>query len=141
MTNESASQPISGTLIKTFLALSLMFLASLGQAESAITANDLPPWFKPELQVHLVAMDLNSDQKTEFREGLTECLSGLQGIVRKEIRRGGVDIPKRIKRAVNRQYAKFDKRMKASLTDLQEMHWTQYLEGLKVVMAAQARSR
>ena len=139
MTNESASQPICGTLINTFLALSLTLLASLGQAESAIKANNLPPWFKPELQVHLVAMDLNFDQKTEFREGLTECLSGLQGIIQKEIRRGGVDIPKRIKRAVNRQYAKFDKRMKASLTDPQEMHWTQYLEGLKVVMVAQAQ--
>ncbi len=139
MTNESASQPVCGTLINTFLALSLTLLASLGQAESAIKANDLPPWFKPELQVHLVAMDLNFDQKTEFREGLTECLSGLQGIIQKEIRRGGVDIPKRIKRAVNRQYAKFDKRMKASLTDPQEMHWTQYLEGLKVVIVAQAR--
>ena len=139
MTNESASQPVCGTLINTFLALSLTLLASLGQAESAIKANDLPPWFKPELQVHLVAMDLNFDQKTEFREGLTECLSGLQGIIQKEIRRGGVDIPKRIKRAVNRQYAKFDKRMKASLTDPQEMHWTQYLEGLKVVMVAQAQ--
>ena len=139
MTNESASKPVCGTLINTFLALSLTLLASLGQAESAIKANDLPPWFKPELQVHLVAMDLNFDQKTEFREGLTECLSGLQGIIQKEIRRGGVDIPKRIKRAVNRQYAKFDKRMKASLTDPQEMHWTQYLEGLKVVMGAQAR--
>ena len=141
MTNESASKPVCGTLINTFLALSLTLLASLGQAESAITANDLPPWFKPELQVHLVAMDLNFDQKTEFREGLTECLSGLQGIIQKEVRRGGVDIPKRIKRAVNRQYAKFDKRMKASLTDPQEMHWTQYLEGLKVVMVAQAGSR
>ena len=141
MTNESASKPVCGTLINTFLALSLTLLASLGQAESAIKANDLPPWFKPELQVHLVAMDLNFDQKTEFREGLTECLSGLQGIIQKEVRRGGVDIPKRIKRAVNRQYAKFDKRMKASLTDPQEMHWTQYLEGLKVAMVAQARSR
>lgn len=141
MTHESDNQPISRTLINTFLALGLTLFASLGQAESAMTANDLPPWFKPELQRHLVAMNLNTEQKTEFREGLTECLGGLQGIVQKEIRRGGTDVPKRIKRATNRQYAKFDKRMKASLTETQEMHWTQYLEGLKVVMAAQARSR
>ena len=134
-------QSISRTLINTLLTLSLTLFASLGQAESALTATDLPPWFKPELQVHLVAMALNSDQKTEFREGLTDCLSGLQGILQKEIRRGGADITKRIKRATNRQYGKFDKRMKASLAPPQVVHWTQYLEGLKVVMAAQAQAR
>ena len=36
---------------------------------------------------------------------------------------------------------KFDKRMKASLAPPQVVHWTQYLEGLKVVMAAQAQAR
>ena len=141
MTHESANQPISRILINTFIALGLALFASLGQAESTMTANDLPLWFKPELQVHLVAMNLNPEQKTEFREGLTDCLGGLQGIIQKEIRRGGTDIPKRIKRATKRQYAKFDKRMKASLAETQEMHWTQYLEGLKVVMAAQVPSR
>tara|TARA_B110000305_G_scaffold86072_1_gene96892 strand:+ start:1472 stop:1894 length:423 start_codon:yes stop_codon:yes gene_type:complete len=135
------NQSISRTLIKTLLALGLTLTVSLAQAESAMTTNDLPPWFKPELQVHLVAMDLDSAQKTEFREALTDCLSGLQGIVQREIRRGGADIPKRIRRATNRQYSKFDKRMKASLADPQETHWAQYLEGLKVVMAEQAQSR
>ena len=86
-------------------------------------------------------MALTSDQKAAFREGLTACLTDLQGIIQKEIRRGGADIPKRIRRATNRQYAKFDKRMKASLTQPQVVHWTQYLDGLKVVMAEQARSR
>ena len=131
------NQSISRTLINTLLALGLTLTASLAQAESAMTTNDLPPWFKPELQVHLVAMDLDSAQKTEFREALTDCLSGLQGIVQREIRRGGADI----RRATNRQYSKFDKRMKASLADPQETHWAQYLEGLKVVMAEQAQSR
>jgi len=31
--------------------------------------------------------------------------------------------------------------MKASLAEPQVVHWTQYLEGLKVVMAAQAQAR
>jgi hypothetical protein len=65
------NQSISRTLINTLLALGLTLTASLAQAESAMTTNDLPPWFKPELQVHLVAMDLDSAQKTEFREALT----------------------------------------------------------------------
>ena len=138
---QQARRSTHRTLINTLLAVSFTLIASLGQAESAITPDDLPPWFKPELQVHLVAMALTSDQKAEFREGLTACLTDLQGIIQKEIRRGGADIPKRIRRATNRQYAKFDKRMKASLTEPQVVHWTQYLEGLKVVMAEQARSR
>ena len=128
-------------LLSGLLALSLAITASVSQAESAITAEDLPPWLKPELLVHLVAMDLDADQKTEFRVALADCLSGLQGIVQREIRRGGADIPKRIKRATNRQYGKLDKRMKASLSDPQETHWAQYLEGLKTVMQEQARSR
>ena len=53
---KKAHQSISRTLINTLLTLSLTLFASLGQAESALTATDLPPWFKPELQVHLVAM-------------------------------------------------------------------------------------
>lgn len=130
-------QSISRTLINVLLALSLMLTASLTQAASALTAKDLPPWFQPELQAHLVAMELDSAQKTAFREALTDCLSGLQGILEREIRRGGTDIPKRIERATNRQFAKFDKRMSASLTDAQTVHWTHYLEGLKVVMAEQ----
>ena len=72
---QQARRSTHRTLINTLLAVSFTLIASLGQAESAITPDDLPPWFKPELQVHLVAMALTSDQKAAFRDGLTACLS------------------------------------------------------------------
>jgi hypothetical protein len=83
-------------------------------------------------------MDLNESQKAEFREALIECFSGLQRVVQREIRKGGVDIPRRIKRATNREYSKLDKRMKASLAEPQLEPWANYLEGLKVAMAESA---
>ena len=123
---------------RRLLMLILAITSTTVHAESAIAPEDLPPWLKPELLVHIVAMDLNESQKTEFREALTECLSGLQGVVQREIRKGGVDIPKRIKRGANRQYSKLDIRMKASLFEPQLASWVSYLEGLKVAIAESA---
>ncbi len=125
-------------LLSSLLMLILAITSSAGHAESAIDPANLPPWLKPELLVHLVAMDLNESQKAEFREALTECLTGLQSVVQREIRKGGVDIPRRIKRATNREYSKLDKRMKASLAEPQLAPWASYLEGLKVAMAESA---
>ena len=126
-------------LLSSLLMLILAITSSTAHAESAIAPEDLPPWLKPELLVHIVAMDLNESQKTEFREALTECLSGLQRVVQREIRKGGVDIRKRIKRGTNRQYSKLDKRMKASLSEPQLAPWASYLEGLKVAIAESAK--
>ena len=109
--------------------------------ESDITPEDLPPWLKPELLVHIASMNMNEDQNNEFREALKECLVGLQRVVQREIRKGGVNIPKRIERGINRQYGEFDKRMKKSLSEPQYQSWENYLEGLKVVMAESARGR
>ena len=109
--------------------------------ESEITPEDLPPWLKPELLVHIASMNMNEDQSNEFREALKECLVGLQRVVQREIRKGGVNIPKRIERGINRQYGEFDKRMKKSLSEPQYQSWENYLEGLKVVMAENARGR
>ena len=109
--------------------------------ESEITPEDLPPWLKPELLVHIAAMNMNEDQNIEFREALKECLVGLQRVVQREIRKGGVNIPKRIERGINRQYGEFDKRMKESLSEPQYQSWENYLEGLKLVMAQSARGR
>jgi hypothetical protein len=124
--------------LSCLLVLILAITSSAGHAESAIDPANLPPWLKPELLVHIVAMDLTESQKAEFREALTECLSGLQSVVEREIRKGGVDIPRRIKRGTNRQYSKLDKRMKASLADPQLTPWASYLEGLKVAIAESA---
>ena len=109
--------------------------------ESDITPEDLPPWLKPELLVHIASMNMNEDQNLEFREALKECLVGLQRVVQREIRKGGVNIPKRIERGINRQYGEFDKRMKKSLSEPQYQSWENYLKGLKVVMAESARGR
>ena len=84
---------------------------------------------------------MNEDQNIEFREALKECLVGLQRVVQREIRKGGVNIPKRIERGINRQYGEFDKRMKKSLSEPQYQSWENYLEGLKLVMAQSARGR
>ena len=118
-----------------------IFMATFTWTESAITPEDLPPWLKPELLVHIAAMDMNENQNIEFRESLKECLTGMQGVMQREIRKGGVNIPKRIKRGINREYSKFDKRMKENLTKTQLEPWTSYLEGLKVVMSERSTKR
>ena len=128
-------------LINKLLLLSAMVMVTSLWAESEITAEDLPLWLKPELLVHLSAMKMNENQNLEFREALKECLTGMQRVVQREIRKGGVNIPKRIERGINRQYNDFDKHMKANLSELQIEPWTRYLEGLKAVMAEQQFKR
>ena len=125
---------------KITILFSILF-SLFAWTESEITPEDLPPWLKPELLVHIAAMNMNEDQNNEFREALKECLVGLQRVVQREIRKGGVNIPKRIERGINRQYGEFDKRMKESLSESQYQSWENYLEGLKVVMAESARGR
>ena len=125
-------------LLSGFLMLILAITSSAARSESEIDPADLPPWLKPELLVHITAMDLKESQMAEFREALTECLRGLQSVVQREIRKGGMDIRKRIKRGIKRQYSKLDKRMKASLTEPQLASWASYLEGLKVAVAESA---
>ena len=66
-------------------------MATSTWAESAITLENLPPWLKPELLVHISAMDMNESQNIKFREALKECLSGMQRAVKREIRKGGVN--------------------------------------------------
>ena len=118
-----------------------MLLSLSTWAESSITADDLPPWLKPELLVHIADMNMNNDQNIAFREELKECLSGLQSVVKREIRKGGVNIPKRIKRGVNREYNQFDESMKEILAKPQLKPWSLYLEGLKKVMAERSANR
>ena len=124
--------------IKKIILLLWIMMATSASTESAITPEDLPPWLKPELLIHIAAMDMNELQNNEFREGLNECLTGLQRVVQREIRKGGVNIPKRIQRGINRQYNNFDERMKTTLKKPQIEPWTNYLEGLKVVIAERA---
>ena len=127
-------------LKKLILFIGILWTATLS-AESTITAEDLPPWLQPKLLVHIAAMEMNDAQNIEFREALKECLTGLQQVVQREIRKGGVNIPKRIERGINRQYNELDKRMKNTLKEPQIEHWTSYLEGLKIVMREQASKR
>ena len=125
---------------KLILFVGIFWTATLS-AESTITAEDLPPWLQPKLLIHIAAMEMNDAQNIEFREGLKECLTGLQQVAQREIRKGGVNIPKRIERGINRRYNELDKRMKETLKEPQIEHWTNYLEGLKVVMREQAANR
>ena len=128
-------------MYKKITILFFLLFSLFAWTESEITLEDLPPWLKPELLVHIASMNMNEDQNNEFREALKECLVGLQRVVQREIRKGGVNIPKRIERGINRQYGEFDKRMKKSLSEPQYQSWENYLEGLKVVMAENARGR
>ena len=125
---------------KLILFVGIFWTATLS-AESTITPEDLPPWLQPKLLVHIAAMEMNDEQNIEFREALKECLTGLQQVVQREIRKGGVNIPKRIERGIKRQYNELDKRMKNTLQEPQIEHWTKYLEGLKIVMREQASER
>ena len=128
-------------MYKTITILFFLLFSLFAWTESKITPEDLPPWLKPELLVHIAAMNMNEDQNIEFREALKECLVGLQRVVQREIRKGGVNIPKRIERGIDRQYGEFDKRKKESLSEPQYQSWENYLEGLKLVMAESARGR
>ena len=125
---------------KLILFVGIFWTATLS-TESTITPEDLPPWLQPKLLVHIAAMEMNDEQNIEFREALKECLTGLQQVVQREIRKGGVNIPKRIERGIKRQYNELDKRMKNTLKEPQIEHWTSYLEGLKIVMREQASKR
>ena len=125
-------------ILNIFFALTFAFTSNAVLAESTIDPENLPPWLSPELLVHIVAMDLDDSQKEVFRMALTECLTGMQSIVQREIRKGGVDIPRRIKRGINREYSMLDDRMKATLTEPQLGSWANYLEGLKATMAERA---
>ena len=125
---------------KLILFVGIIWTATIS-AETTITAEDRPPWLQPKLLIHIAAMEMNDAQNIEFREALKECLTGLQQVVQREIRKGGVNIPKRIERGIKRQYSELDKRMKGSLKEPQIEHWTNYLEGLKVVMREQAANR
>ena len=124
--------------LNILLALTFAFTSNAVLAESTIDPENLPPWLSPELLVHIVAMDLDDAQKEVFRKALTECLTGMQSIVQREIRKGGVDIPRRIKRGINREYSMLDDRMKATLAEPQLGSWANYLEGLKATMAERA---
>ena len=116
-------------MIKKITILFSILFSLFAWTESEITPEDLPPWLKPELLVHIASMNMNEDQNNEFREALKECLVGLQRVVQREIRKGGVNIPKRIERGINRQYGEFDKRMKKSLSEPQYQSWENYLKG------------
>ena len=125
---------------KLILFVGIFWTATLS-TESTISPEDLPPGLQPKLLVHIAAMEMNDEQNIEFREALKECLTGLQQVVQREIRKGGVNIPKRIERGIKRQYNELDKRMKNTLKEPQIEHWTSYLEGLKIVMREQASKR
>ena len=121
-------------LKKLIFFLSIFFVTS-SWSEQKIKPEDLPPWLKPELLVHIAAMKMDQNQNIEFREGLKECLIGLNAVVKKEVRKGGVNIPKRIERGINRQYKILDDRMRRNLKSPQIKPWELYLDGLKDVMS------
>ena len=127
--------------MKKISTILIILFTSFLWADDLISSKNLPPWLSPELVVHISAMEMTEDQSTEFREGLMDCLSGLQSVVQREIRKGGVNIPKRIKRGISREYSKFDKRMKSELEEEQVVHWELYLEGLKLVMEKNSPKR
>ena len=127
--------------MKKISTILIILFTSFLWADDLVSSKNLPPWLSPELVVHISAMEMTEDQSTEFREGLMNCLSGLQSVVQREIRKGGVNIPKRIKRGISREYSKFDKRMKSELEEEQVVHWELYLEGLKLVMEKNSPKR
>ena len=120
--------------MKKISSIFIILFSTFFWADDSVSPKNLPPWLSPELVIHISAMEMTEYQSTEFREGLMDCLSGLQSVVQREIRKGGVNIPKRIKRGISREYSKFDKRMKSELEEEQVVHWELYLEGLKLVM-------
>ena len=127
--------------MKKISSIFIILFSTFFWADDSVPPKNLPPWLSPELVVHISAMEMTEYQSTEFREGLMDCLSGLQSVVQREIRKGGVNIPKRIKRGISREYSKFDERMKSELEEEQVVHWELYLEGLKKLMEENSAKR
>ena len=127
--------------MKKISSIFIILFSTFFWADDSVSPKNLPPWLGPELVIHISAMEMNEYQSTEFREGLMDCLSGLQSVVQREIRKGGVNIPKRIKRGISREYSKFDERMKSELKEEQVVHWELYLEGLKKLMEENSAKR
>ena len=127
--------------MKKISSIFIILFSTFFWADDFVPPKNLPPWLSPELVVHISAMEMTEYQSTEFREGLMDCLSGLQSVVQREIRKGGVNIPKRIKRGISREYSKFDERMKSELEEEQVVHWELYLEGLKKLMEENSAKR
>ena len=127
--------------MKKISSIFIILFSTFFWADDSVSPKNLPPWLGPELVIHISAMEMNEYQSTEFREGLMDCLSGLQSVVQREIRKGGVNIPKRIKRGISREYSKFDERMKSELEEEQVVHWELYLEGLKKLMEENSAKR
>ena len=82
-------------MIKKITILFSILFSLFAWTESEITPEDLPPWLKPELLVHIASMNMNEDQNIEFREALKECLVGLQRVVQREIRKGRCEYSKK----------------------------------------------
>ena len=62
-------------MIKKIAILFSILFSLFAWTESEITPEDLPPWLKPELLVHIASMNMNEDQNNEFREAFdfTRC--------------------------------------------------------------------
>lgn len=119
----------------------MLFASVTSSVAETVNAENLPPFMKPELLAHIVAMDMTDDQKQVFRASLGDCVSSLPGVIQREIRRGGTDIPKRVRRATNRKFNAFDKAVSKTLTAEQRTHWSKYFEGFKTAMTESYLSR
>jgi hypothetical protein len=125
---------LSTTLLLYVASLVTIGTASIAQAETAIDPEQLPPWMQPEQLALIVAVDMDDPQKATFKDALSSCVSGLPEAIQRTLRKGGADLPKKIKRAVNREFSKFDKTMRKVLREEQTEAWGAYMAAFKTTM-------
>ena len=116
-------------------------LTSLVHAETTVDPEQLPPWMQPEQLALIVAVDMDDPQKAVFKDALSDCVSGLPEAIQRTLRKGGADLPKKVRRAVNRQFSKFDKTMRKELREEQTEAWDAYMTAFKSTMREVLASR
>ncbi len=116
-------------------------LTSLVHAETTVDPEQLPPWMQPEQLALIVAVDMDDPQKAVFKNALSDCVSGLPEAIQRTLRKGGADLPKKVTRAVNRQFSKFDKTMRKELREEQTEAWEAYMTAFKSTMREVLASR
>ncbi|MGB1756002.1 MAG: hypothetical protein ACPHHQ_04315 [Pseudomonadales bacterium] len=128
--------------IKRLMSLKLCFFAaiiilgvnSLVHAETTVDTQQLPPYMQPEQLALIVAINMDDAQKAVFKDALTNCVSGIPDAIRRTMRKGGADLPKKVRRAIDREFSKFDKAMLKTLRQDQTEAWGTYLTSFESVM-------
>jgi len=90
----------------------------------------MPPWMQPEVVKSAVQINMNDEQKAEFRRLVGNYISDRVAMIQQVVSRGGMDLEKTIKTKDRRLQKELDEQMKVVLTKEQ---WPKYEDYKKVL--------